>query len=131
MTRIEEELKLLHHCYPEVEYVEKGQWVKIKNYPVPLSPPWNRQVTDICFQIPPAYPGTPPYGFYVISGILYDGKAPDSYQEPAQNKPPFEGTWGFFSWSIDSKWLPKDDPHAGCNLVNFARTFKDRFLGGK
>jgi hypothetical protein len=129
--RVEEELKLLRHSYSEVEYVEAGQWVKIKNYPIPPGLPWNRQTTDVCFQIPPAYPGTPPYGFYVMVGILCDGKRPDSYQEPAQNSPPFQGVWGFFSWSIDSNCLPKADPSTGCNLLNFVRTFKARFMGGK
>ena len=129
--RIEEELKLLRHSYSEVEYVDAGQWVKIKDYPIPPGLPWNRQTTDVCFQIPSGYPGTPPYGFYVAAGILYNGNPPDSYREPAQNSPPFQGVWGFFSWSIDSNWLPKADPRAGFNLLNFVRTFKDRFKGGR
>jgi hypothetical protein len=71
--------------------VDTGQWVKIKDYPIPPSLPWNRQTTDVCFQIPSGYPGTPPYGFYVAAGILYNGNPPDSYREPAQNSPPFQG----------------------------------------
>jgi hypothetical protein len=129
--RIEEELKLLRQYYSDVEYTEQGQWVKIKNYSIPSGLPWNRQTTDLCFQIPAGYPGTPPYGFYVSAGILFDGKPPDNYQEPAQNSPPFQGTWGFFSWQNDSSWLPKADPRAGSNLLNFVRTFRDRFNGGK
>jgi hypothetical protein len=129
--RIEAELELLRHSYSEVEYVEAGQWVKIKGYPIPQSLSWNRQATDICFQIPAGYPGTPPYGFYVEAGIRHNGNPPNSYQEPAQNSPPFQGVWGLFSWSIDSSWLPKADLRTGSNLLNFVRTFKDRFLEGK
>jgi len=129
--RIKEELELLHQNYSNIEYIEAGQWVRIRDYPIPAGLPWNRQVTDVCFQIPPGYPGAPPYGFYVPAGIMFDGSLPNSYTEPAQNKPPFEGMWGMFSWSVDSAWLPKADLRAGSNLLNFVRTFKDRFLEGR
>jgi hypothetical protein len=129
--RIKEELELLRRSYSNVEYIEAGQWVRIRDYPIPAGLSWNRQTTDVCFQIPPGYPGAPPYGFYVPSGIKFDNNTPESYTEPAQNKPPFEGTWGIFSWSYDSHWLPKAELRAGSNLLNFVRTFKDRFLGGK
>ncbi|MGD0072452.1 MAG: E2/UBC family protein [Candidatus Bathyarchaeia archaeon] len=130
--RIKDELELLRRSYPTLEYVEAGQWVRIKNYEIPSGLGWNRQTTDVCFQIPAAYPGTPPYGFYVPAGILINATRPESYQEPAQNKPPFEGSWALFSWQVDSPvWLPKADFRAGSNLLNFVRTFKERFSGGK
>jgi hypothetical protein len=129
--RIKEELELLRRNYSEVEYIDSGQWVKIKDYPIPQGLPWNRQTTDVCFQIPVGYPGTPPYGFYVAAGILYDGSPPNNYQEPAQNSPPFQGVWGLFSWSHGSGWLPKADLRTGSNLLNFVRTLKDRFLEGR
>lgn len=128
--RIKEELNLLSRNY-SVEYNDSGQWVKISNYTIPEGNGWNRQTTDVCFQIPPGYPGTPPYGFYVSGGILCDGNTPNSYQEPAQNSPAFQGTWGFFSWQQDSSWLPKANLQAGSNLLNFVRTFRDRFAEGR
>jgi len=128
--RIKEEFELLGRHF-KVEYIEAGQWVKIKDYPIPSDLHWNRQTTDVCFQIPVGYPGTPPYGFYVLVGIQYDGSPPNNYQEPAQNSPPFPGVWRIFSWQQDSSWLPKADLRTGSNLLNFVRTFKDRFLEGR
>lgn len=53
--RIEEELKLLRHSYSEVEYVDAGQWVKIKDYPTPpgsaLEPPNDRCLFPDSFRI--------------------------------------------------------------------------------
>jgi hypothetical protein len=129
--RIKEELELLRRSYSNIEYSDVGQWVKISDYPIPAGGLWNRQTTDACFQIPLGYPVTPPYGFYVTSGILCGGNPPNSYQEPAQNSPPFQGTWGFFSWQQDSSWLPKADLRTGSNLLNFVKTFRDRFMEGR
>lgn len=130
-ARLEKELEILRSFYPKAVYVDDGQWVLIEDYPIPSDLPWNRQNTNACFQIPTAYPGTPPYGFYVPSGILYNGKAPNSYQEPSKNRPPFPpDVWGFFSWRQESGWKATDDPHTGSNLLGFVRTFKARFLEG-
>lgn len=130
-SRIEKELEILSSFYPKVTFIENGQWVLIEDYPIPLGLSWNRQQTNICFQIPLAYPGTPPYGFYVPVGILYEGSPPkNGYRESPDNKPPFPGTWGFFSWQHDTGWRATSDPQTGSNLLNFVRTFKDRFLEG-
>jgi hypothetical protein len=130
--RIKAEIELLRRRYPDVEYIDNGQGVRIKNYPIPPNLGWNRQATDVCFEIPSGYPGVPPYGFYVPAGILVNGAKPDSFTEPSQKKPPFEGTWAQFSWAVDSPgWFPKADVQAGSNLLNFVMTFRDRFLGGK
>jgi len=129
--RIKEELELLRRSYSNIEYIDTGQWVKIKDYPIPAGLSWNRQATDVCFQIPAGYPGAQPYGFYVPAGIQFNGNLPDSYREPAQSSPPFEGTWGLFSWSVNSAWLPKAELRTGSNLLNFVRTFKDRFSEGR
>ncbi len=130
--RIEKELALLRRFYPKVDYIDTGQWVLIVDYPIPSGLPWNRDITNISFQILPAYPGTPPYGFYVPSGILFEGKPPhNGYTEPAGGSPPFPGVWGFFSWTVDSGWRPTVDLLTGSNILNFVRTFKNRFLEGR
>ena len=100
--RIEEELEILQRFYSKVEYVKEGRWVLIEDYPIPPDLKWNRVRTKVCFQIPMGYLGTPPYGFYVPSGILYDGSTPNNYKEPADNSPPFPGGWGIFSWTHES-----------------------------
>jgi hypothetical protein len=129
--RIEKELEILRSFYPKVTCVENGQWVLIEDYPIPPGLLWNREKTSVCFQIPVAYPGAPPYGFYVPSGILYEGRRPGNYQEPSNNKPPVPpDIWGLFSWTQESEWKASDDPHRGSNLLDFVTTFKDRFLEG-
>ncbi len=114
----------------KVTYAEEGRWILIENYQLPHDLPWNRKKTNVCFQIPVAYPGTPPYGFYVPSGILYENNVPKSYQEPAKNKPPFPPEkWGFFSWTQEG-WKATDDSQTGSNILSFVVTFKNRFLEG-
>ena len=128
--RITEEIELLKKYYKNTSYKEEGQWVAIKDYPLPAGFPWNRAITDICFQIPVPYPGSPPYGFYVPAGILYKGSRPGSYTEPANSSPPFQGTWGFFSWAKDNSWFATDSVSSGSNLLTFVWTFTDRFSEG-
>lgn len=63
--RIDKELELLGQHFPHLEYRADGQWVRIPAYPLPSG--WTPQVPDVVFQIPTAFPGTPPYGFYSTS----------------------------------------------------------------
>lgn len=129
-NRIKEELDLLEKHFSKISYVEDGQWVLIEDYPVPGNLSWNRATTNICFQIPVEYPGKSPYGFYVPTGILCRGEAPGSYKDVADNQPPFQGQWGFFSWQTE-EWRPAANSIAGSNLLNYVRTFRNRFLEGK
>ena len=128
--RIGQELELLRRRFSNLEYREDGRWVRIPGYPLPEK--WNRSATDVAFQIPVGYPGTPPYGIYVPSGLLFQGARPDNYTEPASPQPPFGGTWGIFSWAPeDGQWNPTADPVAGRNLLNWITGFADRFREGK
>jgi len=128
--RIQKELELLKKHYSNVDYVEEGQWVYIKGYQIPLGLVWNREKTDVCFQIPVEYPGRPPYGFYVPAKILCNNTFPKNYKEPAPTSPPFQGTWGIFSWSPEIEWRPTANLVNGPNLFNFVDTFKNRFNEG-
>ncbi len=127
--RIAEELELIRWKFPEAEYRGEGQWVYIPAYPLPDG--WNCSLTKVAFQIPNAYPGTPPYGIYVPSGLRFNGAKPNNYTEPAGSQPPFEGEWGIFSWSPgDGQWRPTADIRKGSNLLNWAIGFADRFREG-
>ena len=126
--RIDLELALVKERFPNVEYQPEGRWVLVISYPLPEG--WNRETTDIAFQIGNGYPGAQPYGFYVPSGILFQGTVPGSYTDPAPNQPPFEGPWGFFSWAPKSGWFPASDVRQGANLLDWVRGFKDRFEEG-
>ena len=131
MERIQQELTLLRNYYPEVEYVEAGQWILIRDYVLPSNPPWSKVKMEVCFQIPVAYPGAPPYGFYVPSDLKCGENPPqNNYKADPPAKPPFEGSWGLFSWSVSEPWRATADLKTGANLTNFVRTFADRLAQG-
>ena len=100
--RIDKELALLRRSYPDLEYRAEGRWIRVPAYPLP--PGWSFQTTDVAFDIPPEFPGGPPYGIYLPAGLTVNGQRPDNYAEPASKQPPFEGTWGVLSWTtLDGK----------------------------
>ena len=124
--RIQVELSLIQQAFPDMVYQEEGSWVYLPSYPLPKG--WNREATDVAFQISDGYPAAPPYGFYVPSGIEFDGTTPNNYTDPASNQPPFGETWGIFSWApIDGEWKPTGDARRGSNLLQWARGFANRF----
>ncbi len=128
--RIEQELALLRQRYADLEYREDGHWVRVPSYGLP--PGWNRPVTDVVFQIPIGFPGTPPYGIYTPLGLIFNGARPDNYTEPAAMQPPFGGAWGLFSWStLDGHWRATVDLVSGYTLLNWVIGFADRFREGK
>ncbi len=124
--RIEAELDHLRTRYPELEYRPDGRWVRIPSYPLP--PGWNRSETDIAFQIPTQYPGNPPYGFYVPTGLTYNGQRPNNCAD--NNTPPFDASWMLFSWQPDGNWAPGADLRSGHNLLNWVMGFWQRFAEG-
>ena len=126
--RIKNELELLRNYYPEIEYRSKGNWFYLSSYSLPEG--WNREETEIAFQINNGYPGSPPYGFYVPTGIKFHDKSPKKYKKSPKNSPPFDGEWGLFSWSHNNEWNPTADLKTGSNLLNWVNSFKDRFKGG-
>lgn len=128
--RIDAELVLLRGRYPDLGYQPEGRWVKIAQYPLPAG--WSGGDTDVAFQIPVGFPGTPPYGIYVPVGITFGGARPDNYNEPAPSQPPFGGSWGIFSWTPDAEsWRATADPTTGSNLLNWVIGFAQRFREGK
>jgi hypothetical protein len=127
--RLKKEFELLVLRYPGTLFIDEGSWFRIPGYPLPGG--WNRQSTDTAFQVPAGYPGSPPYGIFVPAGLRFKETKPESYQEPANNRPPFEGDWGFFSWSVDGQWMvPTADFVGGANLLSFVTSFADRFAQG-
>lgn len=128
--RIEQELVLLRGRYPALEYRPNGHWILIPAYALPAG--WSRAATDVALQIPIGYPGTPPYGFYVLAGLTVNGTRPDNYVEPAPAQPPFGNSWGMFSWTLgDGEWRPTTNPTTGVNLLNWVIGFGLRFREGK
>lgn len=125
--RIEQEIEMLRQRYPQLE--RNGNWIRIPNYPLPEG--WNQTATDVAFEIPTQYPGTPPYGICTPVGLLFRGASPDSYT-PSHAQVPFSGAWGRFSWAPeDGHWRATNDPHTGSNLLNWVIGFAQRFKEGK
>lgn len=131
--RIERELALLRERYSQLDYRPEGRWVQIPGYPLPRG--WNRTATQVAFQIPAAYPGTPPYGIYVPAGLTFNGLRPDNYTEPSSTQPPYGGgSWGVFSWTtVDGQWraTAEPDPVRGYSLLSWVDGFAGRFREGK
>lgn len=127
--RVAAELVLLQRAHPRLKH-DGGLWVFIPDYPLPAG--WNRDCTDVAFQIPTGYPATPPYGIYVPTGIRFGTASPSSYTEPAANQPPFGGTWAIFSWSPDDgEWqVPSTEIIGRASLLSFVRGFQNRFAQG-
>jgi len=126
--RINEELNLIRKYFPDAAISECRQWILIPEYKIKNGTAWNKEVIQVCVNIPLGHPGAIPYGIYVPSDLKYCGNVPGSFQQNAQNKPPFEGNWGMLSWSpVLGEWKPKADVYKGSNLYNFISTFKDRF----
>lgn len=130
--RIKEEIELIRKSY-ELDFhsVGNNHWLKIKEYILPIDMGWNNEVIDICILIPQNYPASAPYGIYVPSDLRINSQLPASnYQEIAGNQPPFEGSWGLISWSVDGSWLPKANIIEGANLLNVIHSYSDRFKMG-
>jgi Prokaryotic E2 family E len=126
-SRVAEELELLRRNFPELEYLVSGHWVRIPRYGLPDSI-WDRDHVEVCFQIPEQIPGQAPYGFYVRPNLALESAQPiGNYAYPAPTG--FGGDWGKFSWQLTG-WTPTADLVSGTNMVNFVRSFVDRFTEG-
>lgn len=125
--RIRAELDLLRSNFPALDYLADGHWVRLRDHAIP-GEEWEPRVVEVCFQIPERVPGQGPYGFYVRPGITRaNGEAIANYAYPASTA--FGDDWGKFSWQLE-QWAPTEDLVAGTNMVNFVRSFNDRFAEG-
>lgn len=128
--RIQQEFLLIRKYFPNCKIDENKRWILLPNFKLPEGLSWNKTIMDICIEIRPGYPGTPPYGIYVPSDLRFDGKEPQSWQLKASNHPSFSGSWGMISWS-PIQWMPGSDVIRGSNLLNFILSFSDRFKEGQ
>ena len=79
---------------PHLEYRPDGQWIRVPKSSLPSG--WNLPETPLALQIPVQYPGAPPYGIYVPVGLLFNGKRPEAYTEPAPAQPLLVVNGAFF-----------------------------------
>jgi hypothetical protein len=125
--RVRAEIDMLRTRWPDVEYLENPQWVRLPTYLLPGGL-WAAPSVEVCFQVPENYPGQAPYAFYVHPDLkLADGRWPNNYAYPASTG--FGNDWGKFSWLVDP-WVPGATPIEGSNLLNFAMSFASRLREG-
>ena len=126
LLRIEDEVKLLRTRFPDLVFLEEGNWVRLPKIALPTG--WSMMPIDIAFQFPQAgYPQTAFYGFYVPSGLRINGGVPQNFTDPAPSQPPFPDLkWAFFSGNPDP-WDPKREIGAGSNVVTWTNSIANRF----
>ncbi len=123
--RLADELALLRTAHPDVEdrSVDGAVWARIPEYSVPDG--WSAQSVELAFQIP-VQAGQAPYGFYVRPALkLANGTVPSNYTAAATT--PWGDDFAKFSWSPLEQWIPKVNVREGANMLNFVRSFADRF----
>jgi hypothetical protein len=124
-ARLERELALLRTRFPDLEFNESARWVLLPTYPLPEG--WLPSVTAVAFPVHPAFPASPPYGFYIAESVRFNGAVPGNSSAPAAV--PFPGSWRQLSWAPES-WQPAAEPPHGSNLVQWAIGFLQRFREG-
>lgn len=125
--RIEEEFSLLRGQFSQLEYRDDGHWILIPKYKGPEDI-WTESKPDICFQIPPGYPGQKPYGFYVRLPFALKAGGQINNATPS-SEPPFGGDWLKFSWDVPD-WRATSDLRSGYNLLNWVLSFRGRLDQG-
>lgn len=126
--RVEAELNLLRGWFGSaLEYRPDGHWIRLPDYHIP-SGLWVPRIVEVCFQIPAGIPGQEPYAFHVRPGVaLSNHVAINAYAYPTTTG--FGENWGTFSWAPNS-WQPGVTPQDGSSMLDFARSFADRFRAG-
>lgn len=129
--RIQSEVKLLRNKYPDLVFISDDQWLMIPKYV--FGSGWSLLSGNVAFQIPTnGFPGTPPYGIYVHTGLRFNGNQPNNYSDPSPNQPPFDGVWAILSWAPqDGFWRPGATVRSGTNLINWVDGFASRFREGQ
>jgi len=126
--RLQRDLELVRGRYPELQFREEGQWVFLPEYVV--SHGWKQKKYAVCFQIRAGYPDISPYGINVSPPPeREDGAQVQSYVSNPEPAPPFEGSWGRFSWEIEG-WRATPDLVSGSTLLNYVESIRKRFEEG-
>lgn len=122
-VRREKEIELLRRQYAGVRHDPDFQWVIVEG--VPVDGDFDRDETEVLFDIPPGYPQTAPDNFWVPDGLeLNSGGQPDRYS--SENRTHEDKKWGRFSWHEEDGWAPSDDIEDGSNLLTFMGSVQDR-----
>lgn len=122
VDRVQAELDLIRSQFPSLEFREDDFWARIPDYPLPDG--WEREETEIAFQMPRDLFGQEPYGFWVRPQLrLPGGGIPSNSEFPVATR--FGEGWQQFSWSPDG-WQPGPEPRGGSNMLDFVRSFARR-----
>ncbi len=107
------EIELLRLRYGQV-YCDNdlSKWVHISRFNLPYG--WNRKTTELLIEIPPTYPHTPPYDFFIDPDLkTKDGRTPSHYEENSRYK---KQGWAWLCLHIQN-WSPHHNVVDGDNLL--------------
>jgi hypothetical protein len=126
--RIKAEVELARTLYPALDYRDEGHWIRVPNFKLPER--WSKRQTELVFQFPQTgYPQSVFYGFYVESGLRFNGATPKNFTDPSPAKLPFAGAWAFFSGNPDP-WTPAPAIEDGSNVLSWLHSVSERFQQG-
>lgn len=106
------EVELLRLRYGQVGFDDVAKWVHILRFDLPKG--WDRKTTGLLIEIPPAYPSTPPYDFFIDQRIrTKEGRTPKHYYQDSKYK---EQGWAWLCLHIQS-WRPHPNVVDGDSLL--------------
>ena len=106
------EVELLRLRYGQVDSDDLVKWVHILRFDLPRG--WDRKTSGLLIEIPPVYPSTPPYDFFIDQKIrTKDGREPGHYYPDCRHKK--EG-WAWLCLHIRN-WRSHPNVVDGDNLL--------------
>jgi len=106
------EVELLRLRYGEVGFDDLAKWVHILRFDLPRG--WDRKTSGLLIEIPPVYPSTPPYDFFIDQEIrTKNGRTPGHYYPDCKYEK--EG-WAWLCLHIRN-WRPHPNVVDGDNLL--------------
>ncbi len=110
-----------------------GDFVVIRDFPLPFKGDWAGRSATICFYFPQNYPSQPPVGYFIDANLRHRDNGGENhllsrgvYQGPREffekHKLDRKG-YGFFCWHVEKNWRPNmNNPLQPDNLNSFLRS---------
>lgn len=112
---------------------KNGNFVVIRDFPLPFKGDWVGKSATICTYFPETYPHSPPVGFFIDLNLKHRGTGRNAlynsgiYEEPdsffikhgLKNK-----GYGFFCWHVEKSWRPNlENPLKPDNLDSLLKNY--------
>lgn len=109
-----------------------GDFVVIRDFPLPFKGDWMGKSTTLCIYFPQTYPHDPPVGFFIDRNLKHRGNGRDVifnsgiYDEPDaffEKHNLSKKGYGFFCWHVEDSWRPDlNNPFKPDNLDSLLKT---------